>query len=108
MAVFQKLSADEVLDAWTGIGGAVVFSPRLGHRSVELLLQLFFCVRRLPSVSLADSSPFLNDEAVFKLLFLAIRNAKVHWKRPIVWTYMLVQIGIFFRDVCPPNVNLNS
>ena len=33
---------------------------------------------------------FPSDEAATKLLFLAIRNAGVHWKRPIEWTAAMV------------------
>ena len=51
--------------------------------------------------TLRQRGPFPNDEAVFKLLFLAIRNAKVHWKRPIAWTRMLVQLDIFFEGRLP-------
>jgi putative transposase len=51
--------------------------------------------------TLRQRGPFPNDEAVFKLLFLAIRNAKVQWKRPIAWTHMLVQLDIFFEGRLP-------
>jgi putative transposase len=51
--------------------------------------------------TLRQRGPFPNDEAVFKLLFLAIRNAKVHWKRPVAWTRMLVQLDIFFEGRLP-------
>jgi putative transposase len=51
--------------------------------------------------TLRHRGPFPNDEAVFKLLFLAIQNAKVHWKRPIAWTTMLVQLDIFFEGRLP-------
>ena len=51
--------------------------------------------------TLRQRGPFPNDEAVFKLLFLAIRNAKVHWKRPIAWTRVLVQLDIFFEGRLP-------
>jgi len=51
--------------------------------------------------TLRQRGPFPNDEAVFKLLFLAIQNAKVHWKRPIAWTTMLVQLDIFFEGRLP-------
>lgn len=51
--------------------------------------------------TLRQRGPFPNDDAVFKLLFLAIRNAKVHWKRPIAWTTMLVQLDIFFEGRLP-------
>jgi transposase-like protein len=51
--------------------------------------------------TLRQCEPFPNDEAVFKLLFLAIRNAKVHWKRPVAWTRVLVQLDIFFEGRLP-------
>lgn len=51
--------------------------------------------------TLRQRGPFPNDEAVFKLLFLAIQNAKVHWRRPIAWTRMLVQLDIFFEGRLP-------
>jgi putative transposase len=51
--------------------------------------------------TLRQRGPFPNDEAVFKLLYLAIRNAKVHWRRPIAWTRMLVQLDIFFEGRLP-------
>ena len=51
--------------------------------------------------TLRQRGPFPNDEAVFKLLFLAIQNAKVHWRRPIKWTRMLVQLDILFEGRLP-------
>lgn len=51
--------------------------------------------------TLRQRGPFPNDEAVFKLLFLAIENAKVGWRRPITWTRMLVQLDIFFEGRLP-------
>ena len=44
---------------------------------------------------------FPNDEAAAKLLFLAIRNAGVHWKRPIEWTAAMGQFAILFDDRLP-------
>jgi putative transposase len=51
--------------------------------------------------TLRQRGPFPNDDAVFKLLFLAIENAKVGWRRPIAWTRMLVQLDIFFEGRLP-------
>ena len=51
--------------------------------------------------TLRQRGPFPNDDAVFKLLFLAIENAKVGWLRPIAWTRMLVQLDIFFEGRLP-------
>lgn len=41
---------------------------------------------------------FPNDEAATKLLFLAIRNAGIHWKRPVEWTAAMGQFAILFAD----------
>ena len=44
---------------------------------------------------------FPNDETAVKLLFLAIRNAGVGWKRPIEWTAAMGQFAILFEDRFP-------
>lgn len=44
---------------------------------------------------------FPSDEAAIKLLFLAIRNAGVHWRRPIEWTAAMGQFAIMFEDRFP-------
>ena len=41
---------------------------------------------------------FPTDEAAFKLLYLAIKNARVHWRRPIEWTAAMGQFAIQFGD----------
>ncbi len=41
---------------------------------------------------------FPNDEAAMKLLYLAIRNAGVHWRRPIAWTAAMGQFAIQFAE----------
>lgn len=41
---------------------------------------------------------FPNDEAAMKLLYLAIRNAGVHWRRPIEWTAAMGQFAVLFGD----------
>ncbi|MBW8858934.1 MAG: IS256 family transposase [Caulobacter sp.] len=41
---------------------------------------------------------FPSDEAATKLLFLAIRNAGLRWKRPIEWTAAMGQFAILFAD----------
>ena len=44
---------------------------------------------------------FPSDEAAAKLLFLAIRNAEVRWRRPIDWTGAMGQFAILFEDRFP-------
>ena len=41
---------------------------------------------------------FPTDGAALKLLFLAIRNAGVRWRRPIEWTDAMGQFAILFGD----------
>jgi putative transposase len=41
---------------------------------------------------------FPSDDAALKLLFLALRNAGVHWRRPIEWTAAMGQFAILFGD----------
>jgi putative transposase len=44
---------------------------------------------------------FPSDEAAMKLLYLAIRNAGVHWRRPVEWTAAMSQFAIQFGDRFP-------
>ncbi len=39
---------------------------------------------------------FPNDEAAMKLLYLAIQNAGIHWRRPVEWTAAMGQLAILF------------
>jgi len=51
--------------------------------------------------TLRNRGPFPNDAAVFKLLFLSIRNAKLRWNAPVGWTKVLAQLDIFFEGRLP-------
>ena len=44
---------------------------------------------------------FPSDEAAAKLLFLAIRNAGIRWRRPVDWTAAKGQFAILFEDRFP-------
>ncbi|MDX2054001.1 MAG: IS256 family transposase [Polyangiaceae bacterium] len=50
---------------------------------------------------LRNRGPFPNDEAVFKLFFLAIRNAKTRWNADKSWYRTLAQLDIFFEGRLP-------
>ena len=41
---------------------------------------------------------FPNDEAAMKLLYLAVRNAGIHWRRPVAWTAAMGQFAIQFGE----------
>jgi putative transposase len=44
---------------------------------------------------------FPNDDAALKLLYLAIKNAGMRWRRGIEWTAAMGQFGIQFGDRFP-------
>jgi Transposase, Mutator family len=41
---------------------------------------------------------FPTDAAAIKLLFQALRNAGVHWRKPVEWTAAMGQFAILFED----------
>lgn len=41
-----------------------------------------------------DARQFSNDEAAMKLLYFAIRNPRIHWRRPVAWTAAMGQFAI--------------
>lgn len=45
--------------------------------------------------------PFPNDESVFKLFFLALQNAKIHWKAPVHWSVAIAHLDIHFEGRLP-------
>ena len=48
---------------------------------------------------------FPSDEAATKLLYLAIRNAGMRWKRPVAWTAAMGQFAILFEDRFPASAS---
>ena len=48
---------------------------------------------------------FPNDEAAMKLLYLAIRNAGIHWRRPVEWTAAMGQFAIQFGERFAPSAD---
>lgn len=50
---------------------------------------------------LRNRGPFPNDDAVFKVLFLAIQNAKSRWRASKHWNRVLSQFDIFFEGRLP-------
>ena len=48
---------------------------------------------------------FPSDEAASKMLYLAIRNAGMRWKRPVDWTAAMGQFAILFKDRFPASAS---
>jgi putative transposase len=44
---------------------------------------------------------FPNDDAALKLLYLAIKNAGLRWRRPVDWTAAMGQFAIQFGERFP-------
>ena len=49
----------------------------------------------------AIAAVFPSDAAASKLLYLAIRNAGMRWKRPVAWTAAMGQFAILFEERFP-------
>lgn len=81
------------------------FVPFLAYpKDVRRLLYTTNAIESLNSQlrkSLRARGPFPNDDAVFKLFFLAIRNAKTNWKKDKFWYPILAQFDIFFEGRIP-------
>lgn len=50
---------------------------------------------------LKPKGAFPTDDAVVKVLYLALQHAKVHWKPPIYWKQALAHFAIMFGDRFP-------
>jgi transposase-like protein len=50
---------------------------------------------------LRPKGQFPNDDAIFKILFLALKRAKQRWKAIPTWRHMLAQLTIMFEDRMP-------
>ena len=41
---------------------------------------------------------FPTDEAALKLLYLALKNARMRWRKPVDWTQAMSQFAILFGE----------
>jgi transposase-like protein len=85
--------------AWEHVVPMFAFPPAI-RRMIYTTNALESLHRSLRKIIKTRGS-FPNDAAALKLLFLAIRNAGVHWKRPIEWTAAMGQFAILFEDRFP-------
>jgi putative transposase len=68
--------------------------------------------RRLPALErsslrkiIKTRGSFPNDDAALKLLYLAIRNARLRWRRGVAWTAAMGQFAIQFGARFPGSAN---
>jgi len=88
--------------AWEHVVPMFAFPPAIRKMiySTNALESLHRSLRKI----IKTRGSFPSDEAAAKLLFLAIRNAGVRWRRPIDWTGAMGQFAILFEDRFPATV----
>ena len=85
--------------AWEHVVPMYAFPPQIRKMiyTTNALESLHRSLRKI----IKTRGSFPNDEAATKLLYLALRNAGVHWRRPIEWTAAMGQFAILFEDRFP-------
>ena len=85
--------------AWEHVVPMFAFPPQIRKMiyTTNALESLHRSLRKI----IKTRGSFPSDEAATKLLFLAIRNAGVHWRRPVEWTAAMGQFAILFEDRFP-------
>ena len=78
--------------AWEHVVPMFAFPPQIRKMiyTTNALESLHRSLRKI----IKTRGSFPSDEAATKLLFLAIRNAGVRWRRPIEWTAAMGQFAI--------------
>lgn len=82
--------------AWQHVVPMFAFPPEIRKMiyTTNALESLHRSLRKI----IKTRGSFPSDEAASKLLYLAIRNAGVNWRRPIAWTAAMGQFAIMFDD----------
>ena len=89
--------------AWEHVVPMFAFPPQI-RRMIYTTNALESLHRSLRKIIKTRGS-FPSDEAATKLLFLAIRNAGMRWKRPVAWTAAMGQFAILFEDRFPASAH---
>ena len=85
--------------AWEHVVPMFAFPPQIRKMiyTTNALESLHRSLRKI----IKTRGSFPSDEAASKLLYLAIRNAGMRWKRPVAWTAAMGQFAILFEDRFP-------
>jgi transposase-like protein len=81
-------------NAWEHVVPFFAFAP--GIRKMIYTTNAVEALHRSLRKIIKTRGSFPTDEAALKLLFLAIRNAGIHWRRPVEWTAAMGQFAIHF------------
>ena len=82
--------------AWQHVTPFFAFAPEI--RKMIYTTNAVEALNRSLRKIIKTRGSFPTDEAAMKLLYLAIKNAGVHWRRPIAWTAAMSQFAIQFGD----------
>jgi len=82
--------------AWQHVVPFFAFAPEI--RKMIYTTNAVEALNRSLRKIIKTRGSFPNDEAALKLLYLAIRNAAVHWRRAIEWTAAMSQFAIQFEE----------
>ena len=85
--------------AWDHVVPMFAFPPQI-RKTIYTTNALESLHRSLRKIIKTRGS-FPSDEAATKLLYLAIRNAGMRWKRPVAWTAAMGQFAILFEERFP-------
>lgn len=86
-------------NAWEHVVPFFAFAP--GIRKMIYTTNAVEALHRSLRKIIKTRGSFPTDEAALKLLYLAIKNAGVHWRRPIEWTAAMGQFAIQFGPRFP-------
>jgi transposase-like protein len=89
--------------AWQHVVPFFAFAPEI--RKMIYTTNAVEALNRSLRKIIKTRGSFPTDEAAMKLLYLAIKNAAVHWRRPIEWTAAMSQFAIQFGDRFAPPAN---
>jgi transposase-like protein len=81
-------------NAWEHVVPFFAFAP--GIRKMIYTTNAVEALHRSLRKIIKTRGSFPTDESALKLLYLAIRNAGVHWRRPVEWTAAMGQFAIHF------------
>lgn len=86
-------------NAWEHVVPFFAFAP--GIRKMIYTTNPVEALHRSLRKIIKTRGSFPTDEAALKLLYLAIKNAGVHWRRPVEWTAAMGQFAIQFGERFP-------
>ena len=82
--------------AWPQVVPFFAFAPEI--RKMIYTTNAVEALNRSLRKIIKTRGSFPTDEAALKLLYLAIKNTELHWRRAVEWTAAMSQFAIQFGD----------